>query len=87
MNIKNLFTKQNWRIIQFMLLDIFTVIVILFIEAGFAENFEYEIIDYSKFMLLLGVVILVKLLVFLFFKLYRLLLDYVGILEFLNIIL
>lgn len=86
MNIKNLFTKQNWRIIQFMLLDIFTVIVILFIEAGFAENFEYEIIDYSKFMLLLGVVILVKLLVFLFFKLYRLLLDYVGILEFLNII-
>ena len=36
MNIKNLFMKQNWRIIQFMLLDIFTVIVILFI-AGFAK--------------------------------------------------
>lgn len=77
----NLFTKQNLRVVQFVLLDIITILMIIFFAAGFAADFQYKTIDYTSLMYLSIFIVVLKIIIFIVLKLYRLLLDYVGLSE------
>lgn len=77
----NIFTKQNLRVVQFILLDILTILALIFFAAGFAVDFNYTMIEYSYLVYLSIFIVVLKIFIFIILKLYRLLLDYVGFSE------